>query len=52
MNDLGWSLYQGGQLEESRTWLERAVAMNPSDELAAEDLRICLEGIRSRSSGK
>lgn len=41
VNDLGWSLYQGGQLGEARQVLERAVAMNPSDELAAENLRIC-----------
>jgi len=41
VNDLGWSLYQAGQLEEARQVLERAVAMNPSDELAAENLRIC-----------
>ena len=41
VNDLGWSLYQAGQLEEARQLLERAVAMNPSDELAAENLRLC-----------
>ena len=41
VDDLGWSLYQAGQLEEARQVLERAVAMNPSDELAAENLRIC-----------
>ncbi len=41
MNDLGWSLYDAGQGDEARTVLERAVDMDPQDELAAENLRIC-----------
>ena len=41
VNDLGWSLYQAGRVEEAIPVLERAVAMNPSDPLAAENLRLC-----------
>lgn len=43
INDLGWSLYQAGKIEEARSMLERAVAMDKTDSLAAENLRICLE---------
>lgn len=46
VNDLGWSLYQAGSIEEARTVLERAVSMDKNDKLAAENLRICM------SSGK
>jgi tetratricopeptide (TPR) repeat protein len=46
VNDLGWSLYQAGSIEEARTVLERAAAMDKTDKLAAENLRICM------SSGK
>jgi len=41
VNDLGWSLYQAGVIDEARAILERAVAMDPTDELARENLRIC-----------
>jgi Flp pilus assembly protein TadD len=41
VNDLGWSLHQAGIIDEARATLERAVAMDPTDELAAENLRIC-----------
>ena len=43
-NDLGWSLYQAGKVDEARTVLEKAVALNKKDKLAAENLRICLSG--------
>jgi tetratricopeptide (TPR) repeat protein len=46
VNDLGWSLYQAGSIEEARTVLERAVSLDKNDKLAAENLRICM------SSGK
>ena len=46
VNDLGWSLYQAGSIEEARTVLEHAVSMDKNDKLAAENLRICM------SSGK
>ena len=39
--DLGWSLFDAGRLMEARELLLRAVSMNPSDELARENLRIC-----------
>jgi tetratricopeptide (TPR) repeat protein len=41
VNDLGWSLFEAGRLEEAARMLGRAVAMDPSDELARENLRIC-----------
>jgi len=41
VSDLGWSLLQAGRLEEAERMLERAVSMDPSDELARENLRIC-----------
>ena len=34
VNDLGWTLYLSGSLQEARAMLERAVAMDPTDELA------------------
>src|SRR5437588_4308913 len=40
VNDLDWSLYQPGRIEESRTVLEQA--MDKTDSLAAENLRICM----------
>jgi Tfp pilus assembly protein PilF len=40
-NDFGWSLFEAGRLEEAEEVLLRAVAMDPSDELARENLRIC-----------
>ena len=44
LNDLGWSLYLAGRKDEARTVLERAVAMDPTYELAAENLRLCYGG--------
>ncbi len=41
VNDLGWSLFQAGQLKEAGEVLLKAIAMDPSDELARENLRIC-----------
>lgn len=41
VNDLGWSLLESGALQEARAMLERAVAMDPADELARENLRLC-----------
>jgi tetratricopeptide (TPR) repeat protein len=41
VNDLGWSLFQAGQLEEAEEVLLKAIAMDPSDELARENLRLC-----------
>lgn len=40
-NDLGWVLFEAGQLEEAERLLLRAVALDPSDELARENLRRC-----------
>ncbi|MFO7728922.1 MAG: tetratricopeptide repeat protein [Desulfonatronovibrio sp.] len=42
VNDLGWSLFEAGRLDEAREVLMRAVDMNPLDELARENLRVCL----------
>ena len=44
VNDLGWSLYRAGKIDEAQRVLERAVAMDPTDALAAENLRICVRG--------
>lgn len=41
VNDLGWTLVLAGRLGEAESKLERAVSMDPSDELARENLRIC-----------
>jgi len=41
VNDLGWSLLEAGKLTEAKRTLERAVEMDPSDELARENLRYC-----------
>jgi Flp pilus assembly protein TadD len=40
-SDLGWSLLEAGRLSESEETLTRAVAMDPADELARENLRLC-----------
>lgn len=48
VNDLGWCLFEAGKLQEAQKMLERAVAMNPSDELARENLRLCNEKIPRR----
>ena len=42
VNDLGWSLLEAGRLSEAQETLSRAVAMDPNDELAAENLRFCV----------
>jgi tetratricopeptide (TPR) repeat protein len=45
VNDLGWSLFESGRLAEAKQMLTRAVEMDPSDELARENLRICTDAI-------
>lgn len=40
-NDLGWSLFQAGRIEEAEEVLLRAVAQDPADDLARENLRLC-----------
>jgi tetratricopeptide (TPR) repeat protein len=52
VNDLGWTLLRAGRLVQARETLERAVAMDPSDELAAENLRLCMREIAGRKIGK
>jgi Flp pilus assembly protein TadD len=52
VNDLGWSLVESGALQEARTVLERAVAMDSSDALARENLRICNQRIAKRRPKK
>jgi tetratricopeptide (TPR) repeat protein len=41
VNDLGWGLLLAGKLIDAKKTLERAVEMDPSDELARENLRYC-----------
>jgi tetratricopeptide (TPR) repeat protein len=45
VNDLGWSLFEADLLVEARQVLKRAVAMDPSDDLARENLRYCNEAL-------
>ena len=45
VSDLGWSLFKAGFLDEAEQVLSRAVAMDPSDDLARENLRYCNEAI-------
>ena len=52
VNDLGWTLFQAGRLVQARETLERAVSMDPTDELAAENLRLCVGEIARRKIGK
>jgi tetratricopeptide (TPR) repeat protein len=40
-NDLGYSLFEAGRLKEARTFLEKAVAMDPANELARTNLALC-----------
>jgi len=42
VNDLAWSLIESGSLQEALTTLERAVVMDPADELARENLRFAI----------
>jgi Flp pilus assembly protein TadD len=51
VNDLGWSLYQAGRIEEARTVLEQAVVMDKTDPLAAENLRIWVRTASKRALG-
>jgi hypothetical protein len=54
LNDLGWTLYQAGYLEEAEATLERSVSLAPPDyELARknlEEVREVLHGKRARGS--
>ena len=47
-NDLGWSLFEAGRLEEAEEVLLRAVAMDPSDDLARENVRLCQAKLSQR----
>lgn len=51
VNDLGWTLLQAGFLPQAKETLERAVSMDPSDELAKENLRFCRRKIARRKIG-
>ncbi len=41
VNDMGWTLYERGELHRALPFLQRAVELDPQDALAAENLRIC-----------
>ena len=47
MSDLGYTLIEGGQLEEAERELLRAVAMDPADGRAAANLEYCREKIEA-----
>ncbi len=48
VNDLGWTLLRAGRFVEARGTLERAVSMDPTDELAAENLCLCMRKMARR----
>jgi superkiller protein 3 len=50
VNDLGWALYGAGCPDGAQRVLEQAVAMDPNDALAAENLRICRSASNTRGS--
>ncbi len=52
VNDLGWTLLQAGHLLQAREPLERAVSMDPGNEISAENLRFCKRQIARRKIGK
>jgi len=52
VNDLGWSYFMAGRLKEARATLRRAVAMDPGDELARTNLRLCQEAIKKQQKGE
>jgi len=52
VNDLGWPLIESGLLQEALATLERAVVMDPADELARENLRFCNQRITKRRRKK
>ena len=45
VNDLGWTLYERGELDRALSYLQRAVELDPEDPLAEENLRICREAL-------
>lgn len=51
VNDLGWSLLEAGRLKEAEKVLAQAVSMDPSDELARENLRISKARSEQRQKG-
>ena len=52
VNDLGWTLFRADRFVQARETLERAFAMDPRDELAAENLRFCMKKMAGRKIGK
>ena len=52
VNDLGWTLFKASRFAEAKETLERAVAMNPSDGLAVENLLLCTKEIGRKRNGK
>ncbi|MFC1705860.1 tetratricopeptide repeat protein, partial [Planctomycetota bacterium] len=49
LNDLGWSFLQAGEPAQALPLLERAVALDGTDKLSAENLRLCRESLRTES---
>jgi len=48
VNDLGWSLYEADRFVEAEEVLSRAVEMDPDDDLAVENLRLCRQAASGR----
>jgi len=52
VNDFGWSLFQAGRFGEAREMLQKATEMDPDDDLARENLKICKQAIVDGFSDK
>jgi len=50
VNDLGWCLFEAGRLADAEQMLTRAAAMDPADERARENLRICRSHLRREAA--
>ena len=48
VNDLGRSLFDMDRLDEAFQYLSKAVDMDPTDEMARDNLRLCTEAIDKR----
>ena len=49
VNDMGWTLYEGGEPDRALPFLQRALELDPQDALAAENLRICREALEEQT---
>ena len=50
VNDLGWSLFRAGRIDEAKATLERATAMDHTDIRARNNLSLCKEALERRAT--